>query len=371
MRRRVSEAGWTFRPHVKTCKSVDVARRCFSPQATGPITVSTIREAEYFAEAGYTDILFAVSIVPDKLPRIIKLLKRQVRVQVLLDDASVAAKVAIVAAEANVQLPVWIEVDCDGHRAGIPMNRKSDAIKLAGQIHDSPGVQLAGVITHAGESYTCSSLTELSVAAVQEQQCLAAMADAIVDQGMACPGRSIGSSPTGLASTLETSQLETSQLETSTHKTDKPDTGITELRAGVFMFQDLFQANLCVCGIDDLAVSVLTTVISHRRDLNWLIVDAGGLALSKDRGTAGQTIDYGFGLPCQLDGRPMHGHVVVSANQEHGIISRNDGDIDFEAHPIGSRLRILPNHVCMTAAAHDGYHVSQKDGLDFWPRVNG
>jgi D-serine deaminase-like pyridoxal phosphate-dependent protein len=351
MRTRIAEAGWSFRPHVKTSKSVEVTRRCFAPSGTGPITVSTIREAEYFADAGFTDILYAVGIVPDKLPRIVALLRRGVHIQVLLDDPGVAARIASEISAVGLELSVWIEVDCDGHRAGIPLGREPEIIELARQIDGQASLKLAGVLTHAGEAYLCRSQADLRTAAIAEQNSLAGLADAIERNGIRCPGRSIGSSPTGISGTQHA--------------------GITELRAGVFMFQDLFQSNLGVCSVDDIALSVLTAVISHRRDLGWLIVDAGGLALSKDRGTSGQSIDYGCGLVSDLDGVPIQGHLVTDVNQEHGIIKNTNGEIDFDRHPIGSRLKILPNHACMTAAAYEGYHVLV-DGLsEFWDRTNG
>jgi D-serine deaminase-like pyridoxal phosphate-dependent protein len=351
MQTRVAETGWSFRPHVKTSKSVDVTRRCFAPSGIGPITVSTIREAEYFADAGFTDVLYAVSIVPAKLPRIEALLRRGVRTQVLLDDPEVAIGIASDVAAAGLKLGVWIEVDCDGHRAGIPLNRQPEIIELAQLIHEQAGLELAGVLTHAGESYLCRSQADLRTAAIAEQNSLATVAEAIEKNGVPCPGRSIGSSPTGISGTQ--------------------NAGITELRAGVFIFQDLFQSNLGVCGVKDIALSVLTTVISHRRDLGWLIVDAGGIALSKDRGTAKQVIDYGYGLVCDVNGIPIQDHLVTDANQEHGIIKNTAGEIDFDRHPIGSRLRILPNHACMTAAAYEGYHVWLNGQIEFWNRING
>jgi D-serine deaminase-like pyridoxal phosphate-dependent protein len=146
--------------------------------------------------------------------------------------------------------------------------------------------------------------------------------------------------------------------------------GVTELRAGVYMFGDLFQAGIGTHDIGSIALTVLTSVIGRRP--GRLLVDAGGLALSKDRSTADGPKDYGFGLVLDLAGKCSHGDAVVRrAYQEHGVV-----EID-PAHPIdlpvGTKLRIAPNHVCMTAAAHDRYFVV--DGTDeivaVWPRVNG
>jgi D-serine deaminase-like pyridoxal phosphate-dependent protein len=142
------------------------------------------------------------------------------------------------------------------------------------------------------------------------------------------------------------------------------------MRPGVFMFGDLFQAEIETHGMDGLAVTVLTSVIGRRP--GRLLVDAGGLALSKDRSTETAPKDYGFGLALDMAGRRSFGEAIVRrAYQEHGLIELDP------AHPvnlpIGGRLRIAPNHVCMTAAAHDRYFVvdGEDEVVAVWTRVNG
>jgi D-serine deaminase-like pyridoxal phosphate-dependent protein len=105
-----------------------------------------------------------------------------------------------------------------------------------------------------------------------------------------------------------------------------------------------------------------------------VLIDAGFLALSRDRGTAEMPIDWGYGAVCDaVTGELIEGVRVESTNQEHGIITATAGAIDWERFPVGSRVRILPNHACATAAAYDRYHVT--DGgdalVDTWDRVNG
>jgi D-serine deaminase-like pyridoxal phosphate-dependent protein len=146
--------------------------------------------------------------------------------------------------------------------------------------------------------------------------------------------------------------------------------GVTEVRAGVYMFGDLFQAEILTHAIEDIAVTVLTSVIGRRP--GTLLVDAGGLALSKDRSTAAAPKDYGFGLALDHLGQPTLGQAIVrQAYQEHGVIELDPAS--QVGLPVGGRLRIAPNHVCMTAAAHDRYFVV--DGGDevvaVWTRVNG
>jgi D-serine deaminase-like pyridoxal phosphate-dependent protein len=135
------------------------------------------------------------------------------------------------------------------------------------------------------------------------------------------------------------------------------------------MFMDLVMTDLGVCAEEEIALSVLATVIGHRRDLGYLLVDAGGLALSKDSGPARDKPSYGS-LWDSETGFPL-GLTVGSTNQEHGLIRAAEGD--FERLPIGSQVRIAPNHACMTAAAHERYHLVDggAEVLEVWERCNG
>jgi len=147
------------------------------------------------------------------------------------------------------------------------------------------------------------------------------------------------------------------------------------VRAGVYVFFDLFMAGVGVCGIDEIALSVLTTVIGHQADKGWAIVDAGWMAMSRDRGTQNQAIDQGYGLVCDLGGVALNDYIMTGANQEHGIIGRRDGTPDpgvSARFPIGSVLRVLPNHACATGAQYPEYHALRADGtLQVWPRFSG
>ena len=149
--------------------------------------------------------------------------------------------------------------------------------------------------------------------------------------------------------------------------------GVTEARVGVYAFGDLVQAELGTCAVDDIAISVLASVIGHSRAHGRVLIDAGFLALSRDRGTADFPVDWGYGAVCDVAGNLIEGVRVDSTNQEHGIITARDGQLDWSRLPIGGRVRILPNHACATAAAYDRYFVTD-DGervADVWERVNG
>ena len=134
---------------------------------------------------------------------------------------------------------------------------------------------------------------------------------------------------------------------------------------------DMDQQSRGVCEISDIALSVLCSVIGHNRRARKLLLDAGGLALSKDRSADRFRPEVGYGQICTLDGTPVSGLYVDSVSQEHGHVRIRNED-DFMRFPVGSHLRILPVHACMTAAAYDSYTVVDTGGVvGTWDRVNG
>ena len=345
MQARLAALGVALRQHVKTGKSIDVAQRA-SPAGTGPITVSTLKEAEYFLGHGVTDILYAVGIEPGKLDHVIALRSQGADLAVITDNVEGARAVAA----RNAGIPVLIEIDSDGHRAGV----KPGAPLLAEIAHAlGTGATLRGVMTHAGESYNGTSTNAITAMAEQERRAVVDSAAVLRAAGFACPVVSVGSTPT------------------ATFAADL--SGVTEVRAGVFVFQDLTMAGLGVCTTSDIAISVLASVIGHQREKGWILTDGGWMALSRDRGRAPNAPDLGYGLVCDERGVPVGDLIVHGANQEHGLISSRSGlPIDFDAFPLGRRLRILPNHACATAAQHAEYVVVQggADVIAHWPRAN-
>lgn len=349
---KATKLGVMLRPHVKTAKSIPVALLC-NKGSVGPITVSTLREAEYFADAGFKDIIYAVSMVPAKLARANGLIDRGVDLKMIIDNADVARAISAYGEKHNTSFNVMIEIDVDMHRAGLSPDA-AEVIEIAKILHEGKGTELIGVLTHAGESYGCKGEAELIKAAKHERDAITTAAKNIRKAGYPCPVVSCGSTPT------------------ATFAEDL--TGVTELRAGIYVFQDAFQAGLGSCTNDDIALSVLCTVISLKHNQNRIITDAGGVALSKDQSTRGTDFDCGYGLVCDVNGTIIDNLMVTGANQEHGIITTKDGsEFDFDAYPIGTRLRILPNHSCMTAAAYDCYNVidDSEEISETWQRCNG
>jgi len=348
MREKVRALGVTLRPHVKTAKSIDVLR-VISGGDDFPITVSTLAEARYFFAQGVNDILYAVGIAPVKLPEVAELIRAGCKLRIILDTAEAAEAVRAFVDAEGVPIEALIEIDSDGHRAGV---EPTDPLLI--EIGRRLGDGLAGVMTHAGASYDCRTRDEFEAMAEQERALTVEAAERLRAAGLPCPIVSVGSTPT-------------------LHYARSLD-AVTEARAGVYVFGDLVQAELGTCAIDDIAIGVLSSVIGHNRQHGRVLIDAGFLALSRDRGTADLPVDWGYGAVCDpLTAELVNDVTVSSTNQEHGIVTSRSGAMDFGRFPIGSRLLILPNHACATGAAHDRYFVTEggKEIVDMWERVNG
>lgn len=349
MRERVASLGVQLRPHLKTAKSVNVAKVAFGADA-GPITVSTLHEAEYFAHAGFKDILYAVAIVPFKLDHVRRIQSEtSASLLVCVDSVEAAEAVVSVSGAGEAALRCLIEIDCGEHRSGVaPAGEELAAI--ARVLGARPGV-LQGVMTHAGHSYGTDDKEEVASIAERERRAAVDSAAHIRTIGFDCPIISVGSTPTVLhARSLE---------------------GVTEARCGIYMFWDLAQYSRGMCALDDIAVSVLSTVIGHNRTAGSLVIDAGALALSKDIGANSFMPHIKYGLVCDAETlTPIKGLSVVAVHQEHGTVSVPDPAV-FKKLPIGAQVRVLPNHACLTCAAYDHYDLTGRDAGWQWPRTNG
>jgi len=303
----VAGHGIALRPHMKTAKCIEVARMALDAGAKG-ITVSTQAEAEYFARTELRDMIYAVGITPEKLDRVAALNATGADVAVITDDPEAAR--AIAAHPTPVR--ALVEVDCGEHRGGMAA---ADARRLA--VADALGPCLAGVMTHAGHSYAGRTADEMAAIAEAERAAIVLATERLRGAGHTIGIVSMGSSPTARHSR---------HLD-----------GVTELRAGVYMFGDLFQAGIHTHGLDDIAVTVLASVIGRRIAEHRILVDAGGLALSKDRSTEAGPVDYGFGLLLAADGTPAYGRATVAnAYQEHGVVAL-DPARPFPSLAIGDR----------------------------------
>ena len=345
MRDKALASGVVFRPHVKTHKSVEIGRLQHDGVA-GPITVSTLAEAEVFAADGFRDITYAVPIAPsrDKLDRVRALAARVERLSVLIDSEAALRALEEYAASKGMVFDVFLKVDCGYHRAGVDPS-SPDSVHLAMGMARSEGVRFQGLLTHAGHSYHARDVEEVRRVAAEESGCLSRFRALLATEGLGEARRSIGSTPT-LSVTDRFSDCD-------------------EVRPGNYVFYDAFQATIGSCALGDVAVSVLATVVGSYPDRGSAIVDAGALALSKDLGPDHVDAKFGYGIVCDVDLRPLPVR-IAALSQEHGKLVG-------EAHlPVGTRVRIVPNHSCLTAAMFDRYAIIDRGRVvDEWRPVRG
>ena len=301
-------------------------------------------EAEFFADDGFRDITYAVPIAPDKLERAASLATRIERFSILVDSELTLRAVEAYATSVGVVFDAFLKVDCGYHRAGVDPD-SPDSARLAIAMGRSEAVHFQGILTHAGHSYNATDAEEIRRIAAEESASLTRFRALLAAEGLGDIVRSIGSTPT--ASIV-------AQF-----------TECDEVRPGNYVFFDAFQATIGSCALEDVGVSVLTTVVGAYPERQSLIVDAGALALSKDSGPSHIDPTFGYGLVCDTDLRPLPMR-IVALSQEHGKI------VTELPVPVGTRLRILPNHSCLTAAMFDTYHVLDRGRVvDQWRPVRG
>jgi D-serine deaminase-like pyridoxal phosphate-dependent protein len=351
MSARAAKLGVRLRPHMKTAKSAEAAKIATAGQFGG-ITVSTLAEAEYFAAHGFRDITYAVGIVPAKLDEVARLQRDGVTMTLVTDNVAAVAAAAQRAAKLEAEFALLIEIETGGGRAGV-LPDSPELLDVGRAIAVAKGLKLAGVLTHAGHSYKCKG--EAAIAAVAEEERAGAVraAERLRAAGLPCPVVSVGATPTAVfARSLD---------------------GVTEMRPGVYTLMDLYQMAIGVCRRDDIAVSVLATVIGHNPRTGRILVDAGALALSQDKGAAGLLEHVGFGWVLAENGERLDGLYVAETNQEHGMIAAPAGAPPFDRLPVGARVRILPNHACMMAAPYAIYNFVERgdDIVDVWDKASG
>lgn len=343
MSSRATKMGVRLRPHIKTHKCVEIARLQTAGH-NGAITVSTLAEARDFAANGFGDITYAVPIERGKFASAIEILRSGVELNLLTDDAETAIQLDEAAGKAGVKFAVFVKIDCGTHRVGVEPH-SIEAIEIPQHLSDAKNLHFAGILTHAGHSYDVKTVNDIRSVARHERDIMVEHADRLRGLGIEVPTVSIGSTPTmSLIDDLS---------------------GVDEIRPGNYIFYDNYQATLGSCSFEDTALTVLAAVI-HRDDRRRkLVVDAGGIAMSKDRGPVGLDPHCGYGRVLDLDGSDT-GMRLTSLSQEHGEIEAGDSNA-FSSYKVGDRLRILANHSCMTAAQHSHYNVLENGEIvDRW-----
>ncbi|MEO7673370.1 MAG: alanine racemase [Pyrinomonadaceae bacterium] len=332
-----------LRPHIKTHKCIEVAR-IQTAGHDGAITVSTLAEARAFAKHGFLDITYAVPIERGKFAEAVEILRGGVKLNLLTDDAETVGAINEAAGKAGVRFGVFVKIDCGTHRVGVEPHA-AEAVAIPRQISDAANLHFAGILTHAGHSYNSHSKEEILEVAQQERDSMIVLAEKLRADGIEVPTVSIGSTPTISC-------------------VDHLD-GVDEIRPGNYIFFDAFQATLGSCGFEDTALTVLTAVVHRDPTRRRLVVDAGAIALSKDRGPVGLDPACGYGHVIDLEGNET-GMRVTSLSQEHGEITAGESDM-FGRLNVGDRLRILANHSCLTAAQHSHYNIVENGRIvDRW-----
>ncbi len=322
------EAGVRLRPHTKTHKCPEIARLQVDAGAAG-ITVAKLGEAEVMADAGFDDVLVAYPIVGEaKLARL-RALRERARVRVSLDSVAVARGIGSVGSAAD-PVEVLIEVDTGHHRMGRPPGGVT--AQLAAEVAAVPGLEVVGLLSHAGHAYRAEP-GDLAAVAAREADDLAATAEACARAGIEIREISVGSTPTAGAVSGAA--------------------GITESRPGTYVFNDVQQMRLGVATEADCAARVLATVVSRPWE-DRFVIDAGSKSLSSDGG----------------DGPPFPGRGVLAGRpdleldfltEEHGVGHEiaggwdQDGgqDVGGGGLEVGDRLEVIPLHVCSSVNLFD------------------
>jgi D-serine deaminase-like pyridoxal phosphate-dependent protein len=347
MTQRIKQFGADLRPHIKTHKCLEVAR-IQTAGHSGAITVSTLAEARAFAANGFSKITYAIPVEPGKFAEAIEI-SRDCELSLLTDDIDVPDQLNDAAKHAKVHLNLFLKVDCGYHRCGVePTSR--EAVEIPRRIANASNLRFAGILTHAGHSYNCQTKAEVLDLARHERDLMANFGDVLRKEVGEVPIVSIGSTPT---------------ITSVDHLN-----GIDEVRPGNYIFFDAFQATLGSCSFDDCALTVLASVVHRDRSRRKVIIDAGAIALSKDRGPLQLNPDCGYGRVLDLAGEDL-GLTVNEMSQEHGVVKAKDEDI-LDRLTVGSRVRVLANHSCLTAAQHSYYNVLEGENVvDQWKIHSG
>lgn len=335
MAKRAKENNLNLRPHIKTHKCIEIGKIQIERGAKG-ITVSTLDEAEVFADAGFNDITYAVPLSKNKIRKALDLASR-ISLKIIVDNPTIIDELDRVSYEKRMGIDVLLKVDCGLHRCGVNPDSPS-AVNLARAIVNARYMRFAGILTHAGHSYAANDVKQIKQIAEQEQQVMVRFARLLKSEGFHPETVSIGSTPTVT-------------LADSFHEE------ITEVRPGNYVFYDYTQAVLGTCKVSDCALTVLASVVGTYPDR--IVIDAGATALSKDQGPTHITPNCGFGqvIVAYEKGVLAKGAIIKSITQEHGTISvTQNSNTHFR---ISDMMRILPNHSCLTANLFNEYIVLQ------------
>jgi D-serine deaminase-like pyridoxal phosphate-dependent protein len=305
-------AGVALRPHVKTSKCWEVARRQLAAGAVG-FTCSTAAEVAWLQERGVADLVWAhIPVGPRKVAFVVDAIARHGGgLTVSLDSVEAARPLSAAASAAGVTVPFLLEVNTGHARLGV---EPPTAVATAAGIAALPGLRLRGVLTHEGHIAALAERPALEAAGAAAGELLVSVASDLRAAGHQVEVVSVGSTPGATSAPFVP--------------------GVTEGRPGTYVYYDANQVRLGSCGLDQCAQTVLARVASVRR-AGRPIIDAGIKAMSSD------TIAAAGGVGLVVD-RP--GVTFPEANEEHGFL-HDGGAVPLG---VGDLVRLVPNHACGT-----------------------
>ena len=327
MLKRAKDLDVRLRPHMKTHKCVEIGRLQVGAH-TGPITVSTLAEAQYFSRHGFDDILLGVPIAPCRAQEAADL-----GLGILVDSQEA---VDAIHACPQTGIDVWLKVDCGYGRAGV-LPGGAKAMALSATLHDSSRINFRGLLTHGGHSYDCVGPDEIREVAAEERDAVVSFAAELRRHGIPVPEVSVGSTPT---------MMHVDHLD-----------GVTEIRPGNYALFDGFQVAIGSCKPEDVAAHVLCSVIGVYDDR--VILDVGALGLSKDPGPVHVDPDCGFGQLLDLNRVPIGDLRLTGLSQEHGKAYGTGAS----RYSVGDKLLVVPNHSCLTMACFPEAHSIRNGGV--------
>lgn len=344
MQAAANRRGIRMRPHAKTHKSPAVARWQIERGAVG-ICCAKLGEAEVFAEAGISDIRLPYPLNPVNADRVLRLADRA-KISFIVDHLAVARGWSDALARAHRDVDVLVKVDVGFHRCGIAPSIR-EAVAFLQEIASMPGLRLRGLLAHAGHGYHATSDDHARKIAEDEARTLTSLARAARQAGVVIDEISAGATPTARYSLQQD--------------------GLTEYRAGNYVFFDRTQVGLGAASFDDCAMTVLAGVVS-KPAADRLILDCGSKTLSSDM-ARGFTPLPGHGaifrdVAAAPGQQPDADLIIERLSEEHATVRPASGSTSLEP---GDRVRVLPNHSCVVTNLVDELWIVQGDSVEPLP----
>lgn len=314
---KLAEYGISHRPHIKTHKSLDMARKQLAAGAVG-ITVAKLSEAEVFADGGIDDILVAFPVVGERNLERLEQLHRRTRLTVTVDSWEGAGGLSSVGIRTGKPVRVLIELDGGLHRGG--RQPGSDIVQFSRRIRELPGIEIAGIMAYFGLIYRNQNEEALIEALEEESRIISGVVTDLRAEGIEIDTVSSGSTPASkLCGYME---------------------GVTEVRAGNYLYNDVSAVDMGLAELEDCALRIMATVVSIPLP-GMATIDAGTKTLTSDRSHHSD----GYGI---VVGQP---EVTIAAlNEEHGMLRFDPDRVKLD---IGGRIEIIPNHSCVIPNLND------------------